>query len=101
MLSFVTGVQEYGSKLHCDFADFQVILTSSTSYCILKERDRPPHGEATAVKGMIRCRTTPALVTANFQILSVARLWKNTNPLSKGLTLAAKATHVLQVCALR
>ncbi len=52
MLSFVTGVQEYGSKLHCDFADFQAILTSPTSYCILTDRDLSPNGEATAVKQM-------------------------------------------------
>jgi len=70
---------------------------SPTSYYTLKYRDRPPHREATAVKRTRGCRTTPALVTANFQILSVARLRKNTDPLSPCLTFAT-GRHMFCKC---
>jgi hypothetical protein len=69
----------------------------SMSYYTLKYRDHPPHCEATAVKRTRGCRTTPALVTANFQILSVARLRKNTDPLSTCLTFAARR-HMFCKC---
>lgn len=94
MLSFVTGVQEYGTKLRCDIADLEAVLMSPTSYCTPNYRDRPPHREATAVKRTQGCHTTPALVIANYQILSVARLRENANPAVNLSDVCGKETHV-------
>ena len=62
-----------------------------------QHQDLPPHGEATAVKEMRRCRTKPALVKATFRILSHARPRQNIKPLSKSLTSAAKR-HMFCKC---